>query len=343
MAQPMASIPFEVVVRGGDSRQVVAAVAIGLWRAGWAEASGAALEDKEIEAEVQARAQRIQPVLKAKVAAAAQDRVPCVDGGDKAMRNAGEHDLFGEGAESLHKSGREAKKPQRQSSRRAIKTGSSSVSKVDDGDNSFLVSALRVQEIEPIGKAITGIHDGSVDDLVPMKVLLNDVFKLLEANQIMTGEAYSGASLKEPAFGLVQAVEFMDAMRELSQTAGAPSNADFGKEIFAVLTSKKTDGYFSMAQVDDELGKINVPWAQDQPRGMAEKLQDSGEVEISFSVSAMTEGHEVVEGMHSCPEGDAKALLEQAAFCRDAAIGVIVDAGLVEEFQRAFKDQLRTA
>ncbi|CAK0874505.1 unnamed protein product [Prorocentrum cordatum] len=198
MADPMASALLEAVVRAGGSRQVVAAVAVGLWRAARAEVGGGPLEDKDIEAEVQARVQRIQPVLRAKVEAAAQGKMPCVDGGVLAMRNVAEHDMFGEGAEALPKTGLEAKRRQRHGRRRAAKLDSSSVSEVevDDGkkfqlEKQSLVSEILVQRMESIEKAVKSILDGSVKipcegqcDLGNTKEVLEGIANLIDPQEM---------------------------------------------------------------------------------------------------------------------------------------------------------------
>ncbi|CAK0892257.1 unnamed protein product [Prorocentrum cordatum] len=122
MADATASALLSVVVRAGGSRQVVAATAVALWRAARAEAGNMQEEVKDVDAEVQARLEAIQPVLRAKVVAAHDESPPAIDGGVKALRNVAEHCLFGEGAEALPKDGKEAKRRQR-GRRRGAKDG----------------------------------------------------------------------------------------------------------------------------------------------------------------------------------------------------------------------------
>mmetsp|Transcript_28758 Transcript_28758/g.75279 ORF Transcript_28758/g.75279 Transcript_28758/m.75279 type:complete len:272 (+) Transcript_28758:55-870(+) len=112
MSDAMAEALLGAVVRAGGSRQVVAATAVALWRAGRA-ASAQEADEKEVLEEVDARIGMIKPVIAAKVRAAHDVEPLRLTGEDKAIRNVAEHALFGEGAEALPKDGKEAKRRQR--------------------------------------------------------------------------------------------------------------------------------------------------------------------------------------------------------------------------------------
>ena len=132
MADAMATALLSGVVRAGGSRQVVAATAVALWRACRADADGAPVEKKkEIDAEVEARVQRIRPVLRTKVEAAVQGKQPYVAGGTKTQRNVAEHAMFGEGAEALPKTEQEAKRRQRGRRKKAAKEDTTAHSELE--------------------------------------------------------------------------------------------------------------------------------------------------------------------------------------------------------------------
>ncbi|CAK0890305.1 unnamed protein product [Prorocentrum cordatum] len=119
MADATAAALLSVIVRAGASRQVVAATAVALWRAARADEPSTIAEEKDVDEEVQARVERITPVLRAKVVAAHAESKPNIDGEMKAQRNMAEHALFGEGADALPKNGKEAKRRQRTRRHRA--------------------------------------------------------------------------------------------------------------------------------------------------------------------------------------------------------------------------------
>ena len=92
-ATVVATALLAAVTKAGGSRQVVAAVACALYREVLAPTTSLAGDCEELQARVGA----IVPVLREKIAAAADGRGPRVSGGHRAQRNVAEHD-FKEGA-----------------------------------------------------------------------------------------------------------------------------------------------------------------------------------------------------------------------------------------------------
>ncbi|CAK0802001.1 unnamed protein product [Prorocentrum cordatum] len=166
MSDALAEALLGAVVRAGGSRQVVAATAVALWRAGRAVSAQAA-DEKEVLEEIEARIEMIKPVIGAKVRAAHDEVKVNLTGEDKAIRNVAERALFGEGVAALPKDGKEAKRRQR-GRRRAGATlrAAASSSPGSDQDPEKLRDIQRAaQEVAALHKQLASTQE-AVDEAI---------------------------------------------------------------------------------------------------------------------------------------------------------------------------------